>query len=141
MLLAVQVVVLVIASGLIFGIDWGAPLPVALVIAGLVLVAAGLGIMVNSFLRDTRQGGLVFGGLYTVLGMVGMVSVFTAGVPGANPVGTVALFVPHGWGVRAWEILLAGGDTSGVLVPVAVMLLLGLAFFAVGAVRFHRRFA
>ncbi|MBN1661463.1 MAG: ABC transporter permease [Anaerolineae bacterium] len=140
-LLAVQVVVLVILSALVFGIDWGEPLPVALAVAGLVVIAAGFGTLVNSFLRDTKQGGLVFGGLYTVLGMVGMVSVFTAGVQGANPIGKAALFVPQGWGIRAWEILLDGGGLADVIGTVAVMLLLGLAFFATGAVRFHRRYA
>ena len=140
-LLAVQVVVLVIVSAVVFRIDWGDPLPVVLVVAGLVAIAAGFGIMVNSFLRDTKQGGLVFGGLYTVLGMLGMSSVFTAGVQGASPIGRAALLVPHGWGVRAWEILLGGGGLADVIGTVAVMLLLGLVFFAVGAVRFHRRYA
>ena len=140
--LIVQVVVLVIASSLIFGIEWGEPLPVALVILGLVVLASSFGIFVNSLLKDTRQAGIVFGGVMTVLGMVGMVGVFTAGVPGAsNPMKTASLFVPQGWGVRGWELLLQGGGVADVALTVAVMLAAGAAFFAIGLVRFRKRYA
>ena len=142
LLLTVQVVVLVVASSLLFGIDWGDPLPVALVTLGLVVLASSFGIFITSLLKDTRQAGIVYGGVMTVLGMIGMVSVFTANVPGAsNPMKTASLFVPQGWGVRGWELLLQGGGVSELALTVVVMLAAGAVFFAIGLVRFRKRFA
>jgi len=138
-LLVLQVVVLLVVSSLVFKIDWGDPLPVALVTLGLVVVAASFGIFITSLLKDTRQTGIVYGGVMTVAGMVGMSSVFTGGASG--PMDTVSLIVPQGWGVRAWRLLLEGGGLSDVLPPVAVMLALGVGFFVIGVQKFRKRFA
>jgi len=142
LLLSVQVVVLVVITALIFDINWGEPLPVALVTVGLVVVASSFGIFVTSFLRDTRQGGIIYGGVMTVMGMVGMLTVFT----GANPGGstafeTASLVVPQGWGVRGWRLLLEGAGVGDVLLTVAVMLIAGIVFFAIGVLKFRKRYA
>ncbi len=141
--LLLQVVVLLLASALIFGIDWGQPLPLALVTLGLVLLAASFGLFLTSLLKDTRQAGIVYGGVLTVLGMVGMIGIFTAGVPGASGAAfeTVSLLTPQGWGVRGYQLLLEGGNVGDIVVPVAVMLGLGAIFFVLGLFRFRKRFA
>ena len=142
LLLSVQVVALVIITSLLFGINWGEPLPVALVTGGLVVVASSFGIFITSFLSDTRQSGIIYGGVMTVMGMVGMLTVFT----GANPGGSTAfeaasLIVPQGWGVRGWRLLLEGGGVGDVLLSVAVMLAAGIVFFAIGVLKFRKRYA
>ncbi len=142
LLLTVQVVVLVVISSLIFGIDWGEPLPVALVIVGLVVVAASFGIFVTSFLRDSRQGGIIYGGVMTVMGMLGMITVFTGSAPGASSaIDTISLLVPQGWAVRGWRLLAEGGLLGDVLLTVAVMLAAGVVFFTIGVLKFRRRYA
>jgi ABC-type multidrug transport system permease subunit len=144
LLLIVQVVSLVIVSALVFKIPWGDPLPVALVALGLVVMAASFGIFITSFLKNSRQAGIIYGGVMTVMGMIGMVGVFTASVPGAdNPMRTASLFVPQGWGVRGWQLLLEGSGalTIDVLVTVGVMLALSVLFFAIGLLKFRKRFA
>ena len=142
LLLTVQVVVLVVISTLVFGIDWGPPAGVVLVIAGLVVVAASFGIFITSWLKDTRQSGIVYGGVMTVMGMIGMIGVFTLSVPGtSNTIGKASLVVPQGWAVRGWQVLLEGGGVADVLPLVALMLAAGIAFFAVGAYRFGKRYA
>ena len=141
-LLLVQVVVLVVISALLFGVDWGEPLPVALVIIALVMIASSFGIFITSFLRDTRQGGIIYGGVMTVMGMLGMITVFTGTVPTASSaMNTVSLAVPQGWAVRAWRLLLDGGGLAEVLPTVAVMLAGGVVFFAIGVLKFRKRYA
>ena len=142
LLLSMQVIVLIIITSLLFGINWGEPLPVALVILGLVVVASSFGIFVTSFVKDTRQGGIIYGGVMTVMGMVGMLTAFTA----ANPTGSTAfemasLVVPQGWGVRGWRLLLEGGGVEDVLLTVVVMLAAGAVFFVIGVLRFRKRYA
>ncbi|MFN2242340.1 MAG: ABC transporter permease [Anaerolineae bacterium] len=142
LLLSLQVVTLIVISALIFDVNWGDPLPLALVIVALVIVASSFGIFVTSFLRDTRQGGIVYGGVMTVMGMIGMITVFTGTVPTASSaMNTVSLTVPQGWAVRAWRLLIEGGGLGDVLVPVAVMLAAGIVFFAIGVLKFRKRYA
>jgi ABC-2 type transport system permease protein len=138
--LVVQVVVLLVAAGLLFGISWGQPLTVILVTAGLIVVAAGFGVLLMSFIKTTRQTGPVMGGVLTVMGMMG--GLFTNGVPNIPAVfDTVRLAMPQGWAMYGWELALQGAGPGGVLVPVAVMFGLGALFFGIGVVLFRRRFA
>ncbi|MGD2207079.1 MAG: ABC transporter permease, partial [Anaerolineae bacterium] len=138
--LVVQVVVLLLASGLIFGISWGQPLPVILVTLGLIVVAAGFGVLLMSFIKNTRQTGPVMGGVLTLTGMLG--GLFTGGVPNIPEVfDTVRLAMPQGWAMYGWELALKGAGVGEVLAPVAVMLGLGTLFFGIGVILFRKRFA
>jgi ABC-type Na+ efflux pump permease subunit len=139
--LVTQVVVLLIASALIFGLNWGRPLPLVVVAGSLIIVAASFGIFVTSLLKNTRQTGIIYGGVMTVMGMLGMISVFAVGSTNAATMDTVALFVPQGWGVHALRIVLQGGSVGDVLPYVAVMLGLASIFFVIGLLRFRKRFA
>lgn len=141
-MLTAQVVVLLVSSWLIFGIRWGHPLPIGLVAGGMIVLAASFGLFLTSLVRSTRQGGLVYGGLLTIMGMVGMISIFGMAAPAAprTAMQIASLFTPHGWAVRGWLQLLDGAGTLEVLPVVAVMLVLGAAFFVGGLVRFRKRF-
>lgn len=138
--IVVQALVLVVATAVIFGIRWGSPLALALVMLGMVISAAGLGVLVMSFVQSTRQSGPVVGGVLTVIGMAG--GLFTTGfqnLPAAYE--TINLLTPHGWALRGWKAVLAGGGVSEVALPTLVTLGMGVVFFAVGAFVFRRRFA
>jgi ABC-2 type transport system permease protein len=138
--LVVQVVVLMLASAVIFRIHWGEPLATALVALGLVVAAAGFGVLLMSFLKSTRQAGPVMGTVLTLSGMVG--GLFTTGfqnLPATYE--TISLLTPHGWALRGWKLALAGSSASDVLLPVAVTLVMGIVFFTIGALVFRRRFA
>ena len=138
--LVVQVVVLMLASAVIFRIRWGEPLAVALVALGLVVAAVGLGVFIMSFLKSTRQAGPVMGTVLTLSGMVG--GLFTTGfqnLPATYE--TIQLLTPHGWALRGWTLALAGSSVSDVLLPAVATLGMGIGFYAVGAIVFRRRFA
>jgi ABC-2 type transport system permease protein len=141
MTVCAQVVVLLIAARLIFGIQWGGFLPVALTALGIIFSASAFGIFVNSFLKDTKQAGIVFGGVLSVTGMVGMISIFAMNSPGAARLGdTVSLLVPQGWAIRGLMQSMSGEQVSTVLVTVLVMLAWSAVFFIVGVLRFNRRY-
>jgi len=141
-LVIVQVLVLMAFSSLIFKTEWGALGPLSMAIVGLVVLAGSFGIFIMSWLRDSKQAGVVIGGVMTVLGMVGISSVFTANVPGAEGGITeiLPLFVPQGWAMRAWRLVIEGGTAGDVLLPFGVMLVLGAVFFAIGVLKFKKRF-
>jgi ABC-2 type transport system permease protein len=138
----VQVTVLIIAAHYIFGIQWGDYRLLALVALGAICSAASFGIFVNSFLKSTKQAGAIFGGVLTITGMLGMISVFALGSPGAERMSnTVALLVPQGWAIRGLLQAINGQPLSNVLITTLVMLLWSVVFFVVGVWRFNRRYA
>ncbi|HSB03063.1 MAG TPA: ABC transporter permease [Anaerolineales bacterium] len=134
-----QVVVLLLAAHLIFKIQWGALLSVALTAAGIIVSASSFGIFFNSFLKNTKQAGVLFGGVLTVTGMIGMIRIF-AGNSSSSAIETVSLLVPQGWAIRGLLQSMNGEPVSSVLVTAVVMLVWSAVFFIVGVLRFNRRY-
>jgi ABC-2 type transport system permease protein len=138
----VQMSVLLAASHLLFGIFWGQLVPVGLVVIGTVCSSSSMGIFINSLLRDSKQGGVVFGGVLTLTGMIGMVRIFAMGAPFASGLGEmVSLIVPQGWAVRGLLQAMSAEPPGNVLLTALVMLVWSLVFFISGVQRFNRRYA
>jgi ABC-2 type transport system permease protein len=139
---SVQVAVLILAARLIFKIHWGDPLSVTLMAVGIVFSASSFGIFVNSFLKDTKQSGVLFGGVLTVTGMLGLISVFTMSSPTTTLMSnTVSLLVPQGWAVRGLTQSMNGDPITGLLVNTLILLVWSAAFFVIGVWRFNKRYA
>jgi ABC-type Na+ efflux pump permease subunit len=139
---SVQVIVLIVAAHLIFGIHWGNFPSVALVALGIIASASSFGVFVNSFLKNSKQGGVLFGGVLTVTGMLGMISIFAIGSPAAAQMGdTVSLLVPQGWAVRGLMQSMNAEPVPALLVTTLALLVWSVAFFIVGVWRFNRRYA
>ncbi len=129
-------------GALIFGIDWGDPLAATLAVIGLIIVSAASGLFLISLLKNTRQAGIVFGGVLTLTGMIGLIPVFTAGVPEQPDfVGKISLFVPQGWAVLGFTESLAGASAREILPIFAVLMVWSAVFVLIGQYRLRRRFA
>lgn len=139
--LMVQVTVLMTFGVLVFSIDWGRPAVAVLAAAGMIILAAATGLFLVSFLQNTRQGGVIFGGVLTLTGMLGMIPVFTGGVTASPLVDAVSLIVPQGWAIRGLLIAQEGGTIVDLAPTLLVILLWTAAFSAVGLRRLQRRFA
>ena len=136
-----QGLVLMVAGRLAFGIQWGDPASVGLALAGQVIAATGLGVLLIAFVKSTRQGGPVLGGGLTFLGMIG--GLFTANIPGGMPgaMDVIANFTPQGWVLKTWRMVMDGQPVGDLFLPFAVMVAMGIVMFAVGAWMFRKRFA
>jgi len=138
--LCIQVAVLLLASTFLFGIQWGQPATILLVSLALVAASSGFGLLLMSFVRNSRQTGPVLGGVMMITGMLG--GLFTTGIPNLSAaVDKVTLVIPQGWALLSWKLALSGAGPIQVIVPVLVLLALGLIFFAAGVARFRRRYA
>ena len=137
----IQGLVMIVAGRFAFGINWGEPLAVSLALLGQVVAAAGLGVLLISFVKTTKQGGPVLGGGLTMLGMLG--GLFTANLPGGGPKVFEAIgnFIPQGWVLKSWRMVLGGQSVNDLLIPFAVIVVMGIVMFAVGAMKFNKRFA
>ena len=137
----VQVSVLMAFGALVFSIYWGEALTAILAAAGLVLVAGATGLFLNSLLQNPKQAGIIYGGVLTLTGMLGLIPVFTAGAPNqSETVQTVSLLVPQGWAMRGLTIAMDGGSVADLLPTLLVVLLWTAAFAFIGLRRFKRRF-
>ena len=139
---AVQMTVLLILGRLIFAIQWGSLLPLALVTFATVLAAATFGIFVISLLKSTHQAGSVLGGLLTVTGMLGMVKIFTMGAPTSPAWADIAsMFVPQGWAVRGLSQVMAAASINDILLTCLALIGMSIVFFLIGVLRFQKRYA
>jgi ABC-2 type transport system permease protein len=137
----VQMTILLIFGWLIFRIEWGDLSSIIIMLIGIVFVASSFGIFVNSFLKDTKQGGIIFGGVLTFTGMLGMIRVFAISSPTANELGnSVSLLVPQGWAIRGLIQSMDGEAVTNVLISTGVMLIWSAIFFFVGVWRFNKRY-
>jgi ABC-2 type transport system permease protein len=137
----VQITVLLIAGRLVFGVKWGGLIPVVWTAIGIVFCASSFGIFINSLLKDSKQGGAIFGGVLSFSGMVGMIRIFAMNAPGSSSlVNTVSLLVPQGWGIRGILQTMGGQTGTAVLLNMLVMLAWSAVFFTIGVWRFNRRY-
>jgi ABC-2 type transport system permease protein len=137
--LAIQTIVLLVASALLFRISWGTFTSVNLATLSLIVAATGFGVMLMSFIKNTRQTGPVLGGVLTITGMIG--GVFTNGIPNVPALmDKVALSMPQGWALQAWKLSLAGNGAGAIILHTVVLIVLGMIFFLIGLALFRRRF-
>ena len=136
-----QGLVLMVAGHYAFGVHWGEPAGVALALTGQVVAATGLGVLLIALVKNSRQGGPVLGGGLTALGMLG--GLFTVNIPNAMPpaLDLISNFTPQGWVLKTWRLVLDGQSAGELLLPFAVMVVMGIMMFAIGAMLFRRRFA
>jgi ABC-2 type transport system permease protein len=134
-----QGIVLLAAGRLAFGVAWGAPLSVGLALLGQVVAATGLGVLLISVIKTSKQAGPVLGGVLTMLGMLS--GLFTTNIAMPAAFNRIGLLTPQGWVLTAWKAALAGLPLAAVLVPFLVLLAMGAVMFVIGATIFRRRYA
>jgi ABC-2 type transport system permease protein len=120
-----SVLVMWLATTLVFGADWGDPLAVVALTVSSVLSAIGITALVVTLAKTDEQADgfsslVVFG-----LALLGGNFVYLAQLP--EVLQRVSLLTPNGWALRGYVDLVAdGGGLGTVAVPVAVTLAVGL---------------
>ena len=129
---------MLIIGRLVFKINWGEPGAMILALLGQVFASVGLGVLLVSLLKNSKQAGPVFGGALTAMGMVS--GLFTTNINMPLAFEMIGNFTPQGWVLKAWKLSIAGQPPAELLTPLLVMLAGGTLMFIVGAVFFRRRF-
>jgi ABC-2 type transport system permease protein len=134
-----QGLVLMVIARFAFGVNWGEPASAALGLLGQMFASVGLGVLLISFVKTSKQAGPILGGALTGLGMLSGLFTTNINMPAAfNAMGN---FTPQGWVLKAWRIALAGQSPSEMLLPFVVLVMMGGVMFAIGAAVFRRRYA
>jgi ABC-2 type transport system permease protein len=112
--------ILVAATSLLLGADWGNPVGVAVLVVAGVLAATGVVAMVASLARTPEQASTWQAIVAVVMGVLGGAFFPVSQVGGA--LATVSYLAPHRWFLQGLADL-AGGDGVGVVwLPAAAML-------------------
>jgi linearmycin/streptolysin S transport system permease protein len=128
--------VLIVATTLLLGADWGPPLGVALIVAAAVTSAIGITTLVTSFLKTFDGASAANAAVAMTLGILGGTFSPTAQAPEAMQ--TLSLLTPHAWFLRGLAEMQGGGTIADALPAVAVLLAVGLVTGAIGFARARR---
>jgi hypothetical protein len=66
---------------------------------------------------------------------------FTVGMQMPEAFTRISNFIPQGWVLHAWKLSLNGAPSTEVFTTFFILVAMGAAMFAIGALRFGRRFA
>ncbi len=133
----VQMLILIVVCSELFGIQWGDPLGMLVLILAAVFAATGWGMLVTSIARTPGQ-----------VRNIGMAMMLTFGILGgtfiqasAMPVWfqTLSKITPNAWGLDGFTILGLGGSIADLGKPLLGLAVMGMALFCVSILLFSRR--
>jgi ABC-2 type transport system permease protein len=129
-----QAMFIVLGTALLFGVHWGDPLAVGLLVALFSLVGTAVGMLLGSALNNDQQAGGI-----GVMASLSLAALGGAMVPieiFSDTMKKVAHFTPHAWALDGFrEIQFRSGGVSDILTELGVLaaaaaVLLGIAIFA-----------
>jgi ABC-2 type transport system permease protein len=133
----VQGAFIVAASALLFGVRWGDPLGVAVLVLVFGLVSGGAAMIVGGLASNPSQAGAIGPALAMLLGLVGGAMVPAEVFP--ETMRQLAHLTPHAWAVEGLRALgEPGAGVGNVLPQISILAAFAAAFFAVAVVRFRR---
>lgn len=128
---------IVVASTLLFGVDWIDPLATMAIITSFALVASGAAMLLGTVASTTSQAGAIGAALGMLFGLLGGTMVPLEVFPVAMR--TIAHLTPHAWAIDAFHDLLLNGSGIGRVLPeIGVLLLFAVAIVAVASLRFRQ---
>jgi ABC-2 type transport system permease protein len=132
-----QVLILIVTCSLLFGIQWGDPLGMLVLVLAAVFGATGWGMLITSLARTPGQVTSIGTAIMLTFGILGGSFIQTSIMPGWFQ--WLSKITPNAWGMTGFTILGLGGslaDLGNTLLGLAVM---GLVLSAVSILIFGRR--
>jgi ABC-2 type transport system permease protein len=133
---AAQVGVLVAGSTLLFGLQWGDPLGVVMLVAAVALAATGWGLVLAALARTPGQVASVGTALMLTFGVMSGTFVQTTGLPAWFR--AAGKLTPNAWGLDGFVSLAQGGGLASITGPLAALGVMALALFAAAGFFFGR---
>ncbi len=131
----ISMIVLVIATSLLFGASWGSPVGVALLIAAATLAAVGIMALIATFAKSAEQAGNAQSIVAVVLGLLGGTFFPVALAPGI--LAKLTFIAPQAWFLRGLGDL-RGGTLSVIWVPILALLGFALVTGTAAMLRLRR---
>ena len=132
----VSMTVLVVATTILFGADWGNPVGVAMLVVAGIISALGIMAIVASFASTAEQAANYSAMVSVVLGFMG--GTFFPVSQAGGILAQLRFLTPHGWFMQGLGDL-ADGEIANVLSAVAALLAFGLITGTIAVIGLGRR--
>lgn len=129
-----QVVILIVATSILFNVSWGNIVPLILVTCCTVFTAASLGIAIASIAKTAKAAdsiGSIVVWLFSVIGG-GMIPIFIM----PNILKQLSKITLNNWATSAYIDLMMGSSISHILPNCLILLVMGLIYLTIGIIRF-----
>lgn len=135
-----QFIILVVASSIIFQVNWGQSIAgLATIMILTVFAASGLGSVVTTLARNENQAGVIGGAIALIFGALGGSFFPTSSLGGI--VNVASKLTVNRWAMDGFnKLALQGAQFQDILLEAGVLALIGLVTFAIAVFGFQRRF-
>ena len=133
---AAQMLLLIVASTLLFRLDWGDPLGVLALVLAAVAGASGWGLVLAAIAKTPGQAATLGMAVMLLFGVLGG-SFFGTMLDG--PLATVGKVTPNAWATQGFAILARGGGLNDLLPAIAALLMMGVVLLALAVWLFGRK--
>jgi len=131
-----QVGILILASVILFQVNWGNPIGIAVLILAAVFGATGWGMLITAFARTPAQVGNTGTIVMLIFSILGGSFISLENFPPF--IQTISKITPIAWGLDGFTTLALGGTLSNLVEPVTALLIMGAVLFGISVVLFNR---
>ncbi len=133
-----QGVFIVVATALLFGVDWMDPLATGAIVLAFALVSSGAAMLLATLVSNEHQLSALGPALGMVLALLGGAMVPIEVFPPAMR--TISLATPHAWALDAFhDLLLNGAGLADILPQLGVLMAFAVVLLALASFRFRRQ--
>jgi len=132
-----QMLILIVACSLLFGIQWGDPLGMLILVLAAVFGATGWGMLITSLVRTPGQVSSIGMAVMLTFGILGGTFIQTSVMPGWFQ--WFSKITPNAWGLDGFTILGLGGSLADLGKPLLGLTVMGVALFGLSILLFGRR--
>ncbi|HSL29829.1 MAG TPA: ABC transporter permease [Anaerolineales bacterium] len=131
-----QVGILILASSVFFGVEWGDPVGVVALILAAVFGATGWGMLLTALARSPAQVASVGSAVMLIFGILGGSFINLQQMP--SIMRTISRITPNAWGLDGFTTLALGGSLPNLVEPVTALLIMGVVLFGIAVILFNR---
>ncbi len=132
-----QLAIVIGGTSLLFRLQWGDGLGVALLILAAAFGASGWGILMAAVLKTPDQVGITGSAIALLFGILGGSFFDISMLPGW--VRSLSMLTPNSWANEGFRILSMGGRLGAIQNHLTVLVVMGAALYGVGTVMLSRR--
>jgi ABC-2 type transport system permease protein len=131
-----QVGILILASTVFFGVQWGDAAGLVVLILAAVFGATGWGMFITALAHGPAQVASLGSALMLIFGILGGSFINLDQMPPL--VRTISKITPNAWGLDGFTTLALGGTLPNLIEPITALLIMGAVLFGLAVALFSR---
>ena len=132
-----QMLILIVASSLLFSLKWGDLMGVLVLVLAAVAGAVGWGMIITSLAKTPGQVATIGSAVMLTFGILGGSFINLENMPAWFQ--TISKITPNAWGLDGFTTLALGGGLSQIMGPVIALVIMGAVLFTAAVVLINRR--